>query len=127
MLKKLLIILLLSSNVCFSQEKPENYEQAVALSKAENKKLFLYFTSESCSWCEKMKETFCDKDVKSQLKKYIFYTVLIEKEFELTQRYGISLTPTCILNKSATHQSRVAGYMDAEKFKTWLKAREAEK
>ena len=125
-MKKLFITLLLvvSSMTIQAQEKltwHTNIDEAIAVSKTENKPLFLFFTgSDWCGWCIRLqKEVLKTPEFEKWAKDNV---VLVELDYprkaaqtpeikkqnnELQQAFGIQGFPTVVFAKGTTKNGKV--------------------
>ena len=112
-------------NPAYSKEiQWRSLKDALASSKSENKKIFVYFYAEWCATCKKMKkETFKDPGVIRALNKnFIPVRVDVDKNEKLSQIFKINLLPdTWFLTESHERIANRPGYISAELLKTLLK------
>ncbi len=105
-----------------TDKNPESYEEALKMAKEQNKKIFLFFSTETCHWCVKMKEnTLSDDDIKSILSEYVVYYADASKEIELRRKYNVSGIPNYfIVDKNEKIVKHGIGYKGEESFKGWI-------
>ena len=101
---------------------PQSYEEALKMAKEQDKTVFLFFSTESCGWCVKMKQnTLSDDDVKKILSDYIIYYADASKEVELRRKYDVSGVPNYfIIDKNEKIIKEGIGYKGEESFKKWI-------
>ena len=85
--KKLTVILIiLSFNLAFAQEKPEKashiFNKAVELAQKENKNIFIMFHASWCGWCKKMDASMNDPSIKDFFTDNYVIEHLVVKESE---------------------------------------------
>ena len=102
---------------------PKNYQEALEIAKRVNKPIFLYFYSDACHWCRKMKtETLDDPKVQAVLSNYVVYYVNTAKETSVARKYGVSGIPAYfIIDSNERVQKRGIGYKGDSVFLIWLK------
>lgn len=98
------------------------YKDAIEVSRNTNKKVYVLFTKEKCTWCDKQKETHNNPDVINLLKQsYIVTYVDIGKEPEIGKRYGIRSVPTnVIIDFEEKVEKKTLGYKNKDSFIKWL-------
>jgi thiol:disulfide interchange protein len=109
------------------ENKPEklsffnNYQEALSASKKHNRPIFLYFETEWCKWCKKMKsETLFDVDVENKLTTE--YITCIVEDRTLLKKYKVSGVPSyLILDSSENVVMRDSGFKNKEEMMNWLK------
>ncbi|SMC66217.1 hypothetical protein SAMN02746065_106190 [Desulfocicer vacuolatum DSM 3385] len=100
------------------------YEKGMAMAEKQNKKIFLYFHADWCTYCKKMElTTFKDKGIIDYLNKnYIAITVDSDREKKIASRFGVRGLPTTWFLKSDSGKlSSMPGYIDANRLLTILK------
>ncbi len=100
------------------------YDQGMALAKQENKKIFLHFWAEWCTYCRKMeKETFRDSAVIAYLNKhFISIRVNTDKEQKLAGRFGIRGVPdNWFVDETGQEISNRSGFVPVKLFLPILK------
>lgn len=104
------------------QVQPRSYEEAVQAAKSQNKKLFVYFEADWCSWCKKMKsETLSDGKVKAALSSYIVYYVDTGRERAVANKYNVSGIPAYfIVDGSEQKEKNGNGFKSVDQFLSWL-------
>lgn len=97
------------------------YEEAVKISKIENKKIFLLFYGEYCGPCNKIKEELTKPEVLRILDNYVVCYVDLLKEKELRKKYNINSVPTFfILDQNEKIIKKNSGYKDSVYLSNWL-------
>lgn len=89
-------IVLLSCNAVSSESiRWHSYDEGVALAKNTGKKVFLYFYTDQCGYCDKMKsKTFSNSTVASYLNEnFIPVKVNAAKERNLSKEYNVRGVP----------------------------------
>lgn len=103
-------------------ESINSYASAMRAAKRENKKVFLYFSSPGCRWCDRMKsETFSDPASQRALSNYIVYNVNYQTEQDIIKRYKVRSFPTYFVvdgNEKIIGKDR--GFKSAKSFARWL-------
>lgn len=138
-MKKLIIILILLGMVTpvVAAPKPSanTYREAVKLAHSQNKKLFVFFTTNSCGLCRKMKaETLSDSRVEKHFAKYyiVYYVnVDLDKDKEVAfayRRYLVNGFPTyCFVSMKDPRKpillKGARGYKDYSSFALWHNAK----
>lgn len=98
-----------------------SYEDALIISKEQNKQILLMFTGEHCSFCEKQKQVLFDKDVVKHLNNKVVCFVDISENKSIANKYNVKVVPTYFI---LDHQENVikknVGYKNKDKFIVWL-------
>lgn len=100
------------------------YEEGMAVSKAEQKKVFLHFYADWCGFCRKMAlETFQDSSVVSFLNSnFIPVRVNTDKEQQTAANYGVAALPfTIFLTDRGEPIIGLPGYIPADTMLQMLK------
>lgn len=129
-----LFIIVLISAVFMTSQAPaiaeaggiewKGYDEGIAMAKAENKKVFLYFHADWCGYCRKMDaSTFKDKKVIDYLSdNYISIKVNSDKEKKVASKYGVRGLPTSwFLKANSDKLSRIPGFIGEKQLLTVLK------
>ena len=101
-----------------------NYEKGVFMAGQQDKKVFLYFHADWCTYCKKMElTTFKDKGIIDYLNEnYIAITVDSDKEKKIASRFGVRGLPTTwFLQPDMGKLSSMPGYIDSKRLLTILK------
>lgn len=98
-----------------------SYQDALLISKEQNKKIFILFKSEQCHWCENQKQVLKDSEVINSLSSYIVYHVDTNKEKEVSLKYNVKAVPVLLLiNNEEKVIKKNIGYLDKNKFIEWI-------
>lgn len=100
------------------------YDKGLAMAKAQNKNIFLYFQADWCHYCQKMSHfTFKNLDLINYLNEnFISIKVDTEKEKKVTASYSVRGLPTLwFLKNDSTKLSRIPGYVQADRLINILK------
>lgn len=98
-----------------------SYEESLELAKKNDKKVFVFFGGEYCSWCKKQKIVLSNKDVSSKLDKYIICHIDISKNKNLAKKYKVSSIPSYfIIDKDESVLKESNGYKKEKEFLDWL-------
>jgi thiol:disulfide interchange protein len=102
----------------------ESVPEALKEAKRTNKPVFLDFAAEWCGPCQLMKKnTFTDKKVIAELRKWISVHVDVDQQEKVARQYGIEAMPTMIIvNPSGSAVAKTLGYHDASELLSWLRA-----
>lgn len=121
----ILFFILIFTEYSFSQSiVVETYQDSVILAIDQNKKILMIFTSDTCSWCEKLKMNLSDPDVIEALNNYIIYYVDIQDKNNdfLVKKYNVKTIPNCIiLDKKENILKNSIGYKNKNQLVNWLK------
>lgn len=92
-----------------------------------NKNVFAFLSSESCSWCDKMKQTtLTEPEVKQALNDYIFVELLYTDDPDFMRSLGIQGFPSyVVLDKDGKVLNKWQGYMKSDEFISALNQQEA--
>lgn len=103
--------------------KPASYQEAVALSKKNGKKMVLYFGASWCGPCREMSPIFNDHNVETALKDFVFYKMDVDQNRAVSKQYKVTGIPAyCIANSDETVIKQGSGRKNAEEFINWLKS-----
>lgn len=121
----ILFFILIFTEYSFSQSiVVETYQDSVILATDQNKKILMIFTSDTCSWCEKLKMNLSDPDVIEALNNYIIYYVDMKDKNNdfLVKKYNVKTIPNCIiLDKKENILKNSIGYKNKNQLINWLK------
>lgn len=98
-----------------------SYEDSLVLAENENKKVFLFFLGDHCSWCSKQKEVILQEEVVKKLNDYIVCYVDLSERKDLASKYNVKVIPTYfIINKNEKILNKNIGYKNKNDFIKWL-------
>lgn len=99
-------------------------ENVFEVAKRTNKKILLFFTAESCSYCKKM-STEMRPNMKPILEQYVFSSIDADKRSDIARKYGVNLIPAYrMLDSDGKLYKSGDGYMAQKDFMLWLDIRE---
>lgn len=101
----------------------ETYEDAIALSKDTDNKVFIYFGADWCKYCSLMKKnTFENKEVdKYLLKNFIILNLDVDKNKEIKEKYNIKTLPSyLVIDKNEEVIKKSSGYKSPKDFLKWI-------
>jgi thioredoxin-related protein len=107
-----------------SKVRWHTYPEGMALSKEENKKVFVYFWAEWCSYCTKMaKETFMNPDVIDYLNNsFVSIKVDYDREPKVASQFGIRGLPVSFfMTETGDQIGNRPGYISAKDLVSTLK------
>ena len=94
-----------------------DYQESMALSRQENKKLFLHFYADWCGYCDKMnKETFTDSAVINYLNRnFVSTRVNSDKNVNAAAEYAVRGVPdTWFVTENGEKISHMPGFISAD-------------
>ena len=98
-----------------------SYEDAIILSKEQNKKLFLFFTADYCGWCHKQKQVIMEQEVLYVLQNYIVCFVDTTKREDLSKKYKVKTIPAYfVVDTDGQILRKNIGYKEKQDFLVWL-------
>lgn len=105
---------------------PQSYKEAIAYAKSRNSKILIIFMSRNCEYCEKMRTTFSDENVKLVLGEVgvcvLYYIDTGGSESNQAKRYNIKSVPAyCIIDFDEKIHASGIGYKDVTTFISWIK------
>jgi thiol:disulfide interchange protein len=105
------------------QIMPRTFREALVESVRTKKNIFLFFETDNCEWCKKMKEvTFVDPNVRKKLSNYVVYYCDAKKERLLVARYKVHGVPCYfVINEYQQVFNKAQGYKNPEDFFNWLR------
>lgn len=112
-------------------KKPETPKEQVvagtyaeAIKKAAELKMsvLVFFESDWCSWCKKLKsETLSDAKVKEAMKKYIVVFVDTGKDRAAAKKFGVRYLPSYVVTNDKEEKVKSdGGFKTADEFLRWL-------
>ena len=103
---------IMATNKMYVFDIYSDYNEAYALAKAENKSVFILFTTESCRWCVKLKETtFKDPELGRRLQEEFVVLFLDRDRSNYPDTYKVRGVPAVYLtNKNEELFTSMVGY-----------------
>ncbi|MEI8270970.1 MAG: thioredoxin fold domain-containing protein [bacterium] len=102
-------------------KKVSTYQEALENSKNSQSDIFIYFRSNNCHWCDKMKETLNDDKVIETLSSYTQLEVNTSVSSDMSTKFSIYGVPTyIILNSKQNIIKKDSGYKNTYDFLNWL-------
>lgn len=102
-------------------QKVSTYEEAISNAKESNSKIFIYFRSNNCHWCDQMKTTLEEDKVSEALSVYTQLEVNTSVSKEMATKFSIYGVPTyIILDSDESIIKKTSGYKDVYNFLNWL-------
>ncbi len=115
----------------------KTYTEALKIAKDNNKQILLFFTKDTCEFCQKTKkEVLLDPSVRNAMSKHIFCELNLDIEpgrdrrraepkdkeaYRIGKKYKVSKLPTfMIIDSNEEVMKRVSGYHDSESLIEWL-------
>lgn len=101
-----------------------SYEEGVAKGKTEQKKIFIFFYTDWCGYCTKMKKTTLkENSIVTYLdKNFISIMVNTDKKKKIGADFGVRGLPTCwFMSEDGKKISNLPGYIPADQFLKVLK------
>ncbi|MDY0375031.1 MAG: thioredoxin family protein [Desulfobacterium sp.] len=102
----------------------QKYDKGMAMAGEQNKKIFIYFHAEWCSYCSKMERTtFNQSSIIDYINKnFIAIKVDSDREQEVAKKYYIRGLPALwFLKADHTKITTLPGYVDAKTFDSILR------
>lgn len=96
-----------------------SYDQGLELAKEQNKMMMIDFTSEWCSWCDKLDEdTYSDPSVIGLAGDFVAVKVDVDENKAIADKFQIEGLPTVVFASSGEVEiHRVVGYESSDGFK----------
>lgn len=106
-----------------SQILASNFKEAIEKSKENKMDVLVFFVSDSCGFCQKLKkETLSDDSVKELMKKYVVVFIDSDKDREHIKKYKVTGLPTYIIvNQDEKQLQFGSGFLNKNQFSDWLK------
>ena len=120
----LCLIIILPGYAVSDEINWQSYDKGLEMAKEQNKKIFLFFHTDWCYYCKKMKQsTLKNPALIDYLNKYfVSITVNADKEKKISKRYAVLGLPTLwFLKKDSTRISKIPGFVNADIFIKVLK------
>lgn len=99
-----------------------SYQEGINKSGETGKPVLAFFTSDSCSWCVKMKsDTMTDSRVQAVLRNYILVYVDTDRDREAIRKFGVRALPSFVVTNHREERLKMdMGYKNADSFSSWL-------
>lgn len=102
-------------------EEPTSYKHALEIAKERNVNVFLFFESDNCVHCKRMKEQFSKPEVMKKLSNYVVYFCNVKDDKRITHKYKIYGVPAYfVISKNEEKIKSDVGFKDASSFIEWL-------
>jgi thioredoxin-related protein len=132
-----IIVLFLTFGFCFSSfsyAKDEikqvlnleyvSYEDSLVLAKEQNKKVFVFFTGEYCSWCQKQKDVLMEQDVLNTLKDHVICFVDLLERKDLAKKYNVKMVPAYfIIDSDEKLIKKHTGFKSSKDLISWIESK----
>lgn len=123
-----ILALFLAIGLCcsslFAQERVlehVSYEDSLVLAKDQNKKVFVFFTGEFCSWCQKQKDVLMEPKVLDSLKDHVICFVDLLERKDLAKKYSVKTVPSYfIIDSDENLIKKHTGYKSSEDLISWI-------
>ncbi|MBW6517360.1 MAG: thioredoxin family protein [ANME-2 cluster archaeon] len=103
----------------------KNLDEGMAISREENKPVFVYFWAVWCQYCEKFEtQTLTDPRIRQMLEEdFVMVAIDLDEDNVVPARYGVSYPPhELFVDGNGKVIDRVGGYVDADYFYQLLKS-----
>ncbi len=99
-----------------------DYEQALAEARLQNKPVLMSFHASGCGWCQKMKnDTYTSADVITAAEPFVRIMIDTDKQSDVAQKYGIGPIPAFrLLSPNGEVVLSAEGYQPPDEFRAWL-------
>lgn len=105
-----------------SPVKANDYYDYLLKSKLEDKKVFVYFGANWCSYCVKMEKSIKDSKFFENSDDYIFLKIDIDKNPDLKNKFKVGSIPDyLIMDYKEKIIKRNKGYLNTNDFLKWIK------
>lgn len=100
----------------------DSYSEALKKSSELGKPVLVFFTSDTCEFCQKMKSnTLTDEKVKKALRGYIFVYVNTQKSRDGVNTFGVTVLPSYVITNHKEEELKSgSGFMNSQSFAEWL-------
>ena len=100
-----------------------NLTESLAEARSQRKPLLLDFSATWCGPCRMMaRTTLGDEAVLRELRDWVCVAVDIDEQPKIAGQFGVNAVPTfLVLRDDGDELLRASGYMDADRFRAWLK------
>ena len=118
-----MVIFFMSTGDAFSVNWYEDFDKAMAESKASGKPVMLDFYTQWCTWCKKLEtDTFMNIEVASLSDQFVCAKIDADKNRPLVVKYTVRGYPTVVfLNPNGETSKIVSGYLPPEQFSGAMK------
>lgn len=123
------VMLAVTVNADAAKIKWYTYKDGFAVAQAQDKKIFLFFQSRTCKYCELMKKkVFTKRKIISYLNEhFVSIGVSLDTQKKIAEQYGVRPIPdSYFLTPDGTQIGRRLGYVDAKNFLKYLEKVNAE-
>lgn len=97
-----------------------SYEDSLVLAKEQNKKVFVFFTGEFCSWCQKQKDVLMEQKVLDSLKDHVVCFVDLLERKDLAKKYNVKSVPAYfVIDSNEKLIKKHVGYKTADDLVSW--------
>lgn len=97
----------------------KSLDEGLAISREENKPVFVYFWAVWCQYCEKFEtQTLTDPRIRQMLEEdFVMVAIDLDEDRTVPARYGVSYPPhELFVDGNGEEIDRVGGYIDADTF-----------
>jgi thioredoxin-related protein len=95
-------------------------EDAMLAAKERDSKIYILITGDHCSWCDKQKEVIASGRVSDAMADFV--SCRIDAGSEAAKRYRSRAVPVSIVaDGDGSPLKKNVGYMDEDKFLSWIK------
>ena len=102
-------------------EEPTSFKHAVELAKKRNVNIFVFFESDNCGYCTKMKEQLSKPEAMKKLSNYVVYFCNAKEERKLAHKNKVYGVPAYfVFDKNEEKLKSGFGYKDESQFIQWL-------
>lgn len=96
-----------------------SWEEASRVAKETDSKIYLFITGENCPWCDRQKEVLATDRVSRALSGFL--AVRVDARSEVAKRYRGRIVPlNMVLDSDGSVIKKNAGFMDEERFLSWI-------
>lgn len=101
-----------------------SYEDSLILAKEKDKKVFVFFTGEFCSWCQKQKDVLMEQKVLDSLKNHVICFVDLLERKDLAKKYNVKSVPSYfIIDADEKMIKKHTGYKSADDLVSWIQSK----
>lgn len=96
-----------------------SWEEASRAAKENDSRIYLLITGENCPWCDRQKEVLSGERVSRALSGFL--AVKVDAKSDVAKRYRGRIVPVnMVLDSDGSVIKKNAGFMDEEKFLSWI-------